>query len=214
MGGMVAQEMAIRFPDRVRGLVLGATSHGGPRAVLPSPRIAAALTSRGAPAKVRAELVGRALFTEEFRRREPALARRYLGLLAAHRASARGLLSHLTASTYHDTRARLHRIVAPTLVMHGAHDQLTPVANARLIAQAIPDATLAILPDAGHGYLLEQPEQSHRLFDRWLAERSPVPAGGRLTGPAAYSEPLTRHLGLPVGMLRTARSLTSVRRLP
>jgi len=214
MGGMVAQEMAIRFPDRVRGLVLGATSHGGPRAVLPSPRIAAALTSRGAPAKVRAELVGRALFTEEFRRREPALARRYLGLLAAHRASARGLVSHLTASTYHDTRARLHRIVAPTLVMHGAQDQLTPVANARLIAQAIPDATLAILPDAGHGYLLEQPEQSHRLFDRWLTERGPVPAGGRLTGAAAYSEPLTRHLGLPVGMLRTARSLASVRRRP
>lgn len=214
MGGMVAQEMAIRFPDRVRGLVLGATSHGGPRAVLPSPRIAAALTSRGAPAKVRAELVGRALFTDEFRRREPALARSYLGLLAAHRASARGLLSHLTASTYHDTRARLHRIVAPTLVMHGAQDQLTPAANARLIAQAIPDATLAILPDAGHGYLLEQPEESHRLFDRWLAERSPVPAGARLRGAAAYSEPLTRHLGLPVGMLRTARSLTSARRQP
>lgn len=214
MGGMVAQEMAIRFPDRVRGLVLGATSHGGPRAVLPSPRIAAALTSRGAPAQVRAELVGRALFTEDFRRREPALARRYLGLLAAHRASARGLLSHLTASTYHDTRARLHRIVAPTLVLHGAQDQLTPVANARLIAQAVPDATLAILPDAGHGYLLEQPEESHRLFDRWLAERAPIPAGGRLTGAAAYSEPLTRRLGLPVGMLRTARSLASVRRLP
>lgn len=214
MGGMIAQEMAIRFPDRVRGLVLGATSHGGPRAVLPSPRIAAALTSRGAPAKVRAELAGRALFTEEFRRREPALARRYLGLLGAHRASARGLLSHLTASTYHDTRARLHRIVAPTLVLHGGRDQLTPVENARLLAQAIPDATLAILPDAGHGYLLEQPEQSHRLFDRWLAERSPIPAGGRLKGAAAYSEPFTRHLGLPVGMLRTARSLTSVRRLP
>ena len=56
--------------------------------------------------------------------------------------------------------------------------------------------------------------ESHRLFDRWLAERAPIPAGGRLTGAAAYSEPLTRRLGLPVGMLRTARSLTSVRRLP
>jgi len=210
MGGMVAQEVAIRFPDRVRALVLGGTSHGGPRAVLPSPRIAAALTSRGAPAKLRAELVGRALFTPEFRAREPELVRRYLVLLGSHRTSARGLVSHLTAATYHDTRARLGRIVAPTLVLHGARDELTPVANARLLAAAVPGAELRLV-DAGHGYLLERPEQSFRLFADWLAERSPVPAGRPLTGLAARSEPLTRHLGLPVGALRTARSLTSVR---
>lgn len=208
MGGMVAQEMAIRFPDRVRALVLGGTSHGGPRAVLPSPRIAGALTSRGAPAAVRAELVGRALFTDDFRRREPALLRHHLGLLSAHRTSARGLVSHLTAATCHDTRARLGRIVAPTLVLHGARDVLTPVANARLLAAAIPDATLELLPESGHGYLLEQPGLAHQLFDTWLAERSPVPPGPPLSGLAARSEPVTRHLGLGVGMLRTARSLT------
>lgn len=211
MGGMVAQELAIRFPDRVRGLVLGGTSHGGPRAVLPSPRIAAALTSRGAPATVRAELVGRALFTPAFRAREPELVRRYLGLLGQHRTSARGLLSHLTASTYHDTRARLSRIVAPTLVLHGAQDELTPVANARLLAAGIPDAELRLV-SAGHAYLLEQPEESHRLFDEWLAQRSPIAAGRPLSGLAARSEPLTRHLGLQVGMLRTARSLSTLPR--
>ena len=211
MGGMIAQEVAIRFPDRVRGLVLGATSHGGPRAVLPSPRIVAALTSRGAPTAVRAELVGRAVFSDQFRAQEPALVQRYLGLLGQHRTSARGLVSHLTASTYHDTRARLGRIQAPTLVMHGGADQLTPVANARLLADAIPDAELAVLPGCGHGYLLEQPDQSHRRFDAWLAGRSPVVPGAPLTGLAASAEPLTRHLGLAVGMLRTGRSLTSVR---
>ena len=214
MGGMIAQEMAIRFPDRVRALVLGCTSHGGPRAVLPSPKIAAALTSRGAPAELRAQLVGQALFSDDFRRREPALALRYLGLLAQHRTSTRGLVSHLAASTYHDTRARLSRIAAPTLVMHGELDALTPVANARLLADAVADASLAVLPGAGHGYLLEQPDESHRLFDAWLGARSPVPPGPPLTGLAARSEPLTRHLGLQVGMLRTARSLTSVRPRP
>ena len=214
MGGMVAQEVAIRFPDRVRGLVLGCTTHGGPRAVLPSPRVAAALTARGAPAELRAQLVGRALFSEEFRRREPALVRRYLGLLNAHRTSARGAVSHLAASTYHDTRARLGRIRAPTLVMHGDHDVLTPPANARLLAAAIPDATLGLVRGAGHAYLLEQPQESHRLFLDWLRTRSPVPAGRPLSGLAARSEPLTRHLGLQVGMLRTARSLTSPVRTP
>ena len=214
MGGMIAQELAIRFPDRVRGLVLGCTSHGGPRAVLPTPKLAAALTSRGAPAELRAQLAGQALFSDEFRRREPALARRYLGLLDEHRTSTRGLASHLAASTYHDTRARLDRIVAPTLVVHGERDALTPVANARLLADAIPDATLAVLPGAGHGYLLEQPDEAHRVFDTWLAARTPVLPGRPLTGLAARREPLSRHLGLPVGMLRTARSLASVRARP
>ena len=209
MGGMVAQEVAIRFPDRVRGLVLGCTSHGGPRAALPAPKVTAALTARGAPAELRAQLAGRALFSEEFRTREPALTRRYLGLLAQHRTSARGLLSHLAASTYHDTRARLGRIAAPTLVLHGDRDALTPPANARLLAEAVPDATLAWLHGAGHAYLLEQPQESHRLFSEWLAARSPVPPGPPLSGLAARSEPLTRHLGLPVGVLRTARSLTA-----
>ena len=211
MGGMIAQEMAIRFPDRVRALVLGGTSHGGPRAVLPSPRIAAALTSRGAPQHVRAELVGRALFTQGFREREPELVRSYLGLLGRHRTSGRGLISHLTASTYHDTRARLGRISAPTLVLHGDHDELTPVANARLLAAAIPDAQLRLV-QAGHAYLLEQPEESYQLFADWLASRSPVAAGRPLSGLAARSEPLTRHLGLQVGALRTARSLSSLPR--
>jgi pimeloyl-ACP methyl ester carboxylesterase len=171
--------------------------------------VAAALTARGAPAEVRAQLVGRALFSEAFRRREPALVRSHLGLLTAHRTSARGAMSHLAASTYHDTRARLDRIVAPTLVLHGDHDVLTPPANARLLVEAIPDATLGLLHGAGHAYLLEQPQESHRLFLDWLRARSPVPPGRPLSGLAARSEPLTRHLGLPVGMLRTARSLTT-----
>jgi pimeloyl-ACP methyl ester carboxylesterase len=212
MGGMVAQEVAIRFPDRVRALVLGGTTHGGPRAVLPSPRVAAALTSRGAPAKVRAELVGRALFSEGFRRESPDKVLAHLRNLGLHRATARGLVSHLTASAYHDTRARLPRIGAPTLVMHGGADELTPVSNAKRLAALIPDATLAVLPGTGHGYLLEQPERSHQVFTQWLAARSPVPAGPPLAGLAARAEPLTRHLGLQVGALRTARSLVAAPR--
>jgi hypothetical protein len=93
-------------------------------------------------------------------------------------------------------------------VLHGGEDVLTPVENARLLAERIPDATLVVLPGAGHGYLLEQPEQSHRAFTSWLATRSPVPPGPPLSGLAARTEPLSRYLGLPVGALRTARSLS------
>ncbi len=211
MGGMIAQEMAIRFPDRVRALVLGGTSHGGPRAVLPAPRVLATIGGSRGPGSVRAAVVGRALFSPAFRSEHPDLAHRYVGLLGAHRTSARGLASHLTASIYHDTRARLGRISAPTLVLHGELDELTPPANARLLAAAIPDATLAMVAGCGHGYLLEQPELSYRLFADWLAARSPVTPGRPLTGLAARGEPFTRALGLQTGALRTARSLAGIR---
>ena len=209
MGGMIAQEMAIRFPDRVRALVLGATSHGGPRSALPNPRIAAALTSRTAPKKLRAELVGRALFTDAYRAREPQLVRDHLLSLAAHPARTQGVLSHLLASTWHDTRARLGQVQAPTLVLHGAQDRLTPVANAHRVAALIPDASLVVLPDAGHGYLVEEPAAAARAFHDWIRSRSPVRPGRPLSGLAAAAEPLTRAFGLPVGALRTAASLWS-----
>ena len=210
MGGMVAQELAIRFPDRVRALVLGGTSHGGPRSVPPSPQVAAALATRSAPMALRAELVSRALFTDDFRRRHPGRVRSTLADLAAHRATARGLLSHTLAASYHDTRSRLHLVQAPTLVMHGQQDRLTPVGNAHRLAALIPDATLAVLPDAAHGYLLEQPEESYRLLVDWLDPRSPVAPGRPLRGLAAAAEPVTRALGLPVGALRTGASLASL----
>src|SRR3954451_19786185 len=70
-GGMVAQEMAIRFPDRVRGLILGGTTPGGPRAALPSP---AQLVELGR--SMRKDGSGRyglsaALFSEAFLREQP-----------------------------------------------------------------------------------------------------------------------------------------------
>ena len=206
MGGMVAQELAIRFPDRVRSLVLGGTTHGGPRADLPSPTLAASLASRGGLR--RADVVAGALFTDRFRREHPDRVREALGLLASHRAGARGVNAHWWATVYHDTWSRLPSITAPTLVLHGAADRLTPVGNARRLAARIPDATLQVVPDAGHAYLFEQPELSHALFREWLAERSPVAAGRPLGPLAAGAERLSRTFGLPMGALRTARSLT------
>jgi len=222
MGGMVAQEMAIRFPDRVRALILGATTPGGPRAVLPSAgvvaAVAAAVATRGTAAArpagvrvdLRADVLAAALFSPAFRAAQPGQVATALGLLGRHRATGRGVAAHWWSSVVHDTGARLPRISAPTLVLHGGADQLTPVANARILAARISTATLRVLPDAGHVYLVEQPEAAHRLLTSWLRERSPVAAGVPLAGLAARTEPVTRALGLPVGAWRTGRSLATL----
>lgn len=212
MGGMVAQELALRFPERVRALILGCTSPGGPRAVRPTlaearalgGAIATGLRQPGRP------WLGGALFSEPFRREHPDRVRDLLEPFARHRAPPHAVAWHWWASVYHDTVARLGQIEAPTLVMHGECDGLAPIANARLLAERIPDAELAVVPRAGHAYALEEPEASHRMLVEWLERRSPIPAGPPRTGLAARAEPFTRALGLPVGVARTGRSLAGL----
>jgi AmmeMemoRadiSam system protein B len=82
--------------------------------------------------------------------------------------------------------------------------------NARLLAERIPDAELAVVPHAGHAYALERPEESFALLEQWLERRGPVGAGRAHGGLGARMEPVSRALGLPIGALRTGRSLAGL----
>jgi len=212
MGGMIAQELAIHFPERVRGLVLGGTTPGGPRAARPTLRELQALggaTAGSLRGGERSWLAGW-LFSPEFRREHPERVRELLRFFGRHRPSAQGVWAHWWASVYHDTMSRLGSIQAPTLVMHGEHDAMAPVSNARLLASKIPDAQLCLVPRSGHAYLLERPETSFALLTGWLDTRSPIAAGRPRAGVAARAEPLTRALGLPIGAVRTGASLAGL----
>jgi pimeloyl-ACP methyl ester carboxylesterase len=212
MGGMVAQELALRFPERVRGLVLGGTTAGGPRAIRPTLGELSALGAgmAGARGGGRRSWLAAALFSERFRREQPERAAELLRYFARHRPALDGVLAHWWASVYHDTTSRLGQIQAPTLVLHGECDAMAPVANARLLAARIPDAQLALVPGAGHAYALEAPERSFALLTQWLDAREPIAPGRPREGIVARAEPLTRALGLPLGALRAGASLAGM----
>jgi pimeloyl-ACP methyl ester carboxylesterase len=207
MGGMVAQELALRFPQRVRGLVLGATTSGGPRALRPT---LGELSALAAGSRGRRDWLAAALFSPAFRREHPERVARLLPYFARHPAPRHGVLSHWWATVYHDTTARLGQIQAPTLVLHGERDSLAPLGNARALAERIPDAELAVVPGAGHAYALERPDAACALVADWLERRSPIAPGRPRRGLMARAEPLTRPFGLPVGALRTGGSLATL----
>ena len=69
-----------------------------------------------------------------------------------------------------DSRPLLPRIGAPTLVVVGAQDVLTPPSEARLMHEGIPGATLHIVPDCGHLPPLEKPDETTALLRDWLAQ--------------------------------------------
>jgi pimeloyl-ACP methyl ester carboxylesterase len=212
MGGMIAQELAIRFPERVRGLVLGGTTPGGPRAARPTLKELGALggAAAGGWRDGARSWLGEWVFSERFRREHPERARELLRHFGQHRATPQGVWAHWWASVYHDTGSRLHCIQAPTLVMHGEQDAMAPISNARLLAERIPDAELCIVPGSGHAFMLERPEESFDLLTGWLDRRGPIAAGSPRSGAAARAEPLTRALGLPIGAARTGASLAGL----
>ena len=150
------------------------------------------------------------LFSPEFRREQPERVSELLRHFGRHRAPPQGVWSHCGRRVYHDTTSRLDCIQAPTLVMHGEHDAMAPISNARLLAERIPDAELRIVPGAGHAYLLERPRRRSSCSPTGSTRRSPIAAGRRAAGLAARAEPLTRALGLPIGAARTGRSLAGL----
>ena len=172
MGGMVAQELALRHRERVHGLVLGGTTPGGPFSPRLGPADLLAITRGGLEERgLRAPL----LFSPEFRREQPERVRELVRHFTAHRSSAAAIGAQTLASAGFSTLSRLGRLRAPTLVMHGECDRLVPLAAARLLAARIPDAELAVVPGAGHAYALEAPRESLELLLDWRARRLPRP---------------------------------------
>lgn len=135
MGARVAQWLAIDHPDLVITLTLGAGT-GGDRLGVPRPDEATRALSTGDPDAIARCALGPAVADDPAARR----------LLGTQQTSQQALTHHLAASSNHDAWDDLNRICAPTLILHGTADRMTPVENAHRLADAIPQATLHLLP--------------------------------------------------------------------
>jgi 3-oxoadipate enol-lactonase len=169
MGGLIAQELALSYPQRVRMLVLGSTSCGGQQAIPALPEhltLMAALNTlsveeaaeKGLPlmyseefiARKRRELIARALAEAELRPPLDAFARQ------------------VQAAVRYDAYDRLPEIRCPALIISGSDDKIVPAENSRILAERIPNAELVVLAKAGHGYLVECAEESNAIVIDFL----------------------------------------------
>ena len=80
------------------------------------------------------------------------------------RTDPRVFYGDMLAGRAFDVPAHLSTVRVPTLVVHGADDQVTPVARAEELARGIPGARLEVISDAGHIPQLEQPERVNDLL--------------------------------------------------
>jgi pimeloyl-ACP methyl ester carboxylesterase len=112
--------------------------------------------------------LGPAVFSRGFLEREPVRAEALLGSVTRHPAAPWGIAAQLCATALHRRGRDLHRIRAPTLVLHGERDILVPVANAHRLADAIPGADLHVFPGVGHAFEYERPDETLAVICDWL----------------------------------------------
>lgn len=145
MGGRIAQELALKHPNRVGKVILGATTAGNGRGKQRSADASKDLFSgdwrRLAPH----------FFSATFIEQHPDRVKDFFRTDAAPET----LKKHYFASKLHDAWDRLPNMEPEALILHGALDDLTPVENAELMAELIPNVRLEIIPDGLHGYFVE-----------------------------------------------------------
>ncbi len=169
MGGMIAQELALRHPQRVRALVLGATMAGGPRAVMAGPQLMQHWASTALLPREQAIEQGLSfLYSEEFiAKNRDRLIKRALDL--AHlQPPLDALQRQVMALTRFNTYDRLAEIKARTLIITGSDDRIVPSENSRILAERIPGSELAELEGVGHGFLGEKPAEANSIVLAFL----------------------------------------------
>lgn len=161
MGGMIAQHVALDYPERVLGLVLGCTAAGEPGKIFPiSPSNEVgeflAKPSSGDRAKDTRD-AWPVIYSRQFiEGNRPYLEAHLQDSLEYPESPPYALQLQLEAIVKtHDSLHRLSDIRHPTLIQAGLLDVMIPPGNSRILAERIPNAHLIEYPGAGHGYLDE-----------------------------------------------------------
>ena len=176
MGGTIAQELALGHPERVLGLVLGCTGCGAAHGVPAEPQaIAMFAATPGLSAVDWAKRLNSVLVTPEYAERERDALEAAIEEYAKNPTPPHVIGRHMGAGMLFDSYDRLPQMQVPTLILHGDKDRLSRVANAGILHDRIPNSKLQILPDAGHMFVWEKPNESAEAIVAFLSS-VPAPA--------------------------------------
>jgi 3-oxoadipate enol-lactonase len=174
MGGLIAQELYHRYPQRLRSLILGCCGVGpdDPAGIPAAEDVLAALAldRRTTPVREVVAAMAKAFYHPEYRARVPRLVERLVKVTEADPQPAHAYEHQLRACYQPPHNSpRLGEIQVPTLVLHGEHDRVWPLANAEYLAKHIPGARLHVIEQAAHMFMLERPKAFNRAVLEFLA---------------------------------------------
>jgi len=174
MGGRIAEEMALSFPERVNSLILAGPVTWSPEVPWKSEPVTTeeikhweALTPEE---RVWAFL--RRCVNDEFIQKNHKLAEKMAAIIVEGYGPPYAQKWHAQASESYNNYKRLPQIKAPTLIMAGGADKTVPLDNIRILAERIPGAELAVMEKMGHFMMWEGFEDSNRIMLDFLRRHS------------------------------------------
>lgn len=173
MGGFVAQALVLSRPDLVRKLILSATNFGGPRHIPVTQEALAVLTDMEADPVERLKRGILISCAPGFGQAHPDIVEQWLDyrvgnpiLPEPYQAQMAIGLSLMSEDACFEPK--LKAVQVPTLILFGEHDKVVPPGNADLLAREIPNSTIQILPNAGHFFPMEGPDEAVAVIVEFL----------------------------------------------
>jgi len=170
MGGMIAQELVLNYPEKVSKLVLCSTYSGGSKTVQPSQKVSEMLTadvSTMSPEEYYRKIYLPLVYTDDFIEENPDFMKLHVQKSLRYPISKAAYMRQLDAIGKFNTYERLQQIKTPTLVLHGRKDVLVPSENGAILAEAIPNAKLVNLEKSAH-YLAEEMREVINVLTEFL----------------------------------------------
>lgn len=191
MGGMIAQELALAFPEKVDRMVIaasfsGAISNFWRMLRLEHGRILWRLMTRKEAR--RKPLVVHFLFTREVLNQRPDVLRQFKVAAAKAAASRQVLWAQFRAMFRFNVTARLKQLAMPTLVICGTRDAMMPPACSRGLARRLPQGQLLLLKGRGHAFPAEAPLQTSREIIGFLTRHALSPQHSFRVLPCPWEE--------------------------
>jgi len=167
MGSFVAQELAIRHPERVNKIILYAGYCGGKEAVLASPKVLSDLANNSGSLEVRGMRLLDLLFPKDWLSRQPAFYKWFPKPKETSRPE--NIERQFQAiATWPGSFDRLGSIESPALVVTGTEDVIVPPENAFILAQRINGSWLVQFNGAGHGLMYQYPDRLAKIVEDFI----------------------------------------------
>lgn len=169
LGTYIAQELALRYPEKVDKLILYAADCGGKEAINPNPEVLAVLSGASGTTSEKEEQFFKMLFPQKWLKDHPD-PNTYFPI-PTETSSAENIKRQYKAwQEWNGTYSRLPKIIQPTLIITGTDDIFTPPENAFIIASRISGSRVIQFQGGGHGVMYQCPEKFSRVLLTFLED--------------------------------------------